>query len=73
MEVQKRHPDVDKVVEATKIAQKEYPQFLIDGELQTDARELFQRWQDLKHWTAPAGKANVLIFLIWMQVILVIS
>ena len=31
------HPDVDKVVEATKIAKKEYPQFLIDGELQTDA------------------------------------
>ena len=56
------HPDVDKVVEATKIAQKEYPQFLIDGELQTDAA-VVPEVAALKAPDSPvAGKANVLIF-----------
>ena len=56
------HPDVDKVVEATKIAQKEYPQFLIDGELQTDAA-VVPKVAALKAPDSPvAGKANVLIF-----------
>ena len=32
-----KHPDVDKVVEAVKIAKKKYPQYKIDGELQLDA------------------------------------
>ena len=32
-----KHLDVDKVVEATKIAKKDYPQYEIDGELQLDA------------------------------------
>ncbi|MBP5763135.1 MAG: phosphate acetyltransferase, partial [Lachnospiraceae bacterium] len=32
-----KHPLVDKVVEATKIAQEQYPHLVIDGELQTDA------------------------------------
>lgn len=56
------HNDVDKVVEATKIARKEYPQFLIDGELQTDAALV----PEIAQFKAPdsevAGKANVLIF-----------
>lgn len=56
------HSDVEKVVIATEIAQKEYSQFLIDGELQTDAA-LIPEIAELK---APdskvAGKANVLIF-----------
>ena len=56
------HPDVDKVVEATAIAQKEYPQYLIDGELQTDAALV----PEIAAFKAPkskvAGNANVLIF-----------
>ena len=56
------HPDVDKVIEATAIAQKEYPQYLIDGELQTDAALV----PEIAKFKAPeskvAGNANVLIF-----------
>ena len=57
-----KHADVDKVVEATKIAKKEYPQFLIDGELQTDAAVV----PEVAALKAPdsevAGRANVLVF-----------
>lgn len=56
------HNDVSKVVEATRIAKKEYPQFLIDGELQTDAAVV----PEIAKFKAPdsevAGRANVLIF-----------
>ena len=56
------HPDVTKVIEATEIAQKEYPQYLIDGELQTDAALV----PEIAEFKAPnskvAGNANVLIF-----------
>lgn len=56
------HNDVDKVVEATAIAKKEYPQFLIDGELQTDAA-LVPEIAEFKAPDSPvAGKANVLVF-----------
>lgn len=56
------HNDVDKVVEATKIAKKEYPQYLIDGELQTDAA-LVPEIAEFKAPGSPvAGKANVLVF-----------
>ncbi|MCR5737695.1 MAG: phosphate acetyltransferase [Eubacterium sp.] len=56
------HADVTKVVEATKIAKKEYPQFLVDGELQTDAA-LVPEIAELKAPGSPvAGKANVLVF-----------
>ena len=56
------HKDVDKVVEATAIAKKEYPQFLIDGELQTDAA-LVPEIASFKAPDSPvAGKANVLVF-----------
>lgn len=57
-----KHIDVDKVVEATKIAQKEYPIFEIDGELQLDAAII----PEIAKMKAPkskiAGHANVLIF-----------
>ena len=57
-----KHDDVTKVVEATKIAKEEYPQFAIDGELQADAAMV----PSIGASTAPnsnvAGKANVLIF-----------
>jgi phosphate acetyltransferase len=53
---------VDKVVEATKIAKEKAPHLMIDGELQLDAA-IVKKVADLK---APesevAGKANVLIF-----------
>lgn len=56
------HNDVDKVIEATAIAKKEYPQFLIDGELQTDAA-LVPEIAEFKAPGSPvAGKANVLVF-----------
>lgn len=57
-----KHADVDKVVSATEIAKKNYPQYLIDGELQLDAAIV----SDVARSKAPdskvAGKANVLVF-----------
>ena len=56
------HEDVDKVVNAVKIANKNYPQYMIDGEFQLDAAII----PDVAKLKAPdskiAGKANVLIF-----------
>ncbi|HAN09923.1 MAG TPA: phosphate acetyltransferase [Clostridiales bacterium] len=56
------HTDVDKVVQATKIANERYPDLNLDGELQLDAA-LVDNVAKLK---APdskvAGKANVLVF-----------
>lgn len=56
------HPDVDKVVEATQIAQREYPQYQIDGELQSDAALIAKVGQSKAPGSKVAGKANVLIF-----------
>lgn len=56
------HKDVDKVVEATAIAKKEYPEFLIDGELQTDAALVPEIAQFKAPGSSVAGKANVLVF-----------
>jgi len=57
-----KHPLVDKVVSATKLAQQMAPDILFDGELQLDAA-LDKEVGELK---APdskvAGKANILIF-----------
>ena len=54
--------EVDKVIEATKLAQAAAPELDIDGELQADAA-MVQKVADLK---APgsnvAGKANVMVF-----------
>ncbi len=47
-----KHADVDKVVEATRIAKESYPDIKIDGELQADAAP----------GSEVAGKANVLVF-----------
>ena len=56
------HPDVDKVVEATRLAKERYPQYLLDGELQLDAAIV----PEVANYKAPnskvAGHANVLIF-----------
>jgi phosphate acetyltransferase len=57
-----KHPAVDKVIEATKLAKEAAPELLIDGELQLDAA-LVESVGQLKSPGSPvAGKANVLVF-----------
>ncbi|HKM34893.1 MAG TPA: phosphate acetyltransferase [Lachnospiraceae bacterium] len=57
-----KHPLVDKVVEATKIAKKEYPHLVIDGELQTDAALVPFVAKSKAPGSPVGGKANILIF-----------
>jgi len=57
-----KHPMVDKVVEATKIAQEMAPQFKIDGELQADAAIVDAIGKMKAPDSEIAGKANVLVF-----------
>lgn len=57
-----KHPLVDKVVEATKIAQEKKPDLLIDGELQADAALIPSIGERKAPNSKIAGKANVLIF-----------
>jgi phosphate acetyltransferase len=56
------HPDVDKVINATKIAKEKRPDLLLDGELQLDAALISQIGQRKAPGSLVAGKANVLIF-----------
>lgn len=57
-----KHADVDKVAEATKIAKEQYPEYLIDGELQADAAMVPSVGASKAPGSEVAGKANVLIF-----------
>ncbi|MCR5108433.1 MAG: phosphate acetyltransferase [Lachnospiraceae bacterium] len=57
-----KHPLVDKVVEATRIAKEKYPSLLIDGELQTDAALVESVARAKAPGSEVAGHANVLIF-----------
>lgn len=57
-----KHPLVDKVIEATKIAHEQYPHLTIDGELQTDAALVPQVAKSKAPGSEVGGKANVLIF-----------
>jgi phosphate acetyltransferase len=57
-----KHPLVDKVTKATKIAQKKKPELLIDGELQADAALIPSIGERKAPNSKIAGKANVLIF-----------
>lgn len=57
-----KHPLVDKVVEATRIAHELYPHLTLDGELQTDAALVPQVAKSKAPGSEVAGKANVLIF-----------
>ena len=57
-----KHPLVDKVIEATKIAKKKKPGLLIDGELQADAALIPSIAERKAPISKIAGKANVLIF-----------
>ncbi len=56
------HPDVQKVVEATRIAQANAPDLLIDGELQADAALLPEVAASKDPEGKLSGRANVLIF-----------
>lgn len=57
-----KHPDVDKVVEAVKIAKEKYPQYKMDGEFQTDAAIVPEIAKSKAPNSDIAGRANVLIF-----------
>lgn len=57
-----KHPDVDKVVEAAKIAKELYPDIKLDGEYQLDAAIVPSVGQSKAPGSDIAGKANVLIF-----------
>ncbi|MDA3846461.1 MAG: phosphate acyltransferase, partial [Vallitaleaceae bacterium] len=57
-----KHPDVDKVVEATKLAKEQYPQYKIDGEFQLDAAIVASVGASKAPGNDIAGKGNVLVF-----------
>jgi phosphate acetyltransferase len=57
-----KHQDVDKVVEATKLAKAECPNLKLDGELQLDAAIVYEVGQAKAPGSTVAGKANVLVF-----------
>jgi phosphate acetyltransferase len=56
------HPDVDKVVSATKIAREKAPHLLLDGEMQVDAALVASIGERKCKGSPVAGKANVLVF-----------
>ncbi len=57
-----KHADVDKVVEATRIAKETYPSIKLDGEFQLDAAIVPSVGQSKAPGSEIAGNANVLIF-----------
>lgn len=57
-----RHPMVDKVINATRIAKELEPGLKLDGELQSDAAIIEQIGNKKAPSSEIAGKANVLIF-----------
>lgn len=57
-----KHPDVDKVVAATKLAKEMAPHFIIDGELQLDAAIVPEIGKSKAPESKVAGEANVLVF-----------
>ncbi len=57
-----KHADVDKVVEATKIAKETYPDLKLDGEMQLDAAIVPSVGASKAPGSEVAGQANVLIF-----------
>jgi phosphate acetyltransferase len=56
------HPDVDKVIEATRIAKEKFPNIKLDGEFQLDAAIVPSVGASKAPGSDVAGKANVLVF-----------
>lgn len=56
------HPDVDKVVEATRLAKAQYPDYKIDGEFQLDAAIVPEIGAKKAPDSEVAGQVNVLVF-----------
>lgn len=56
------HPDVDKVVQATKLVNAKRPELLADGELQVDAALISYIGKKKAPESKVAGRANILIF-----------
>jgi phosphate acetyltransferase len=57
-----KHPLVDKVINATRIAREMAPDLQIDGELQADAAIIEKIGQSKAPGSTIAGRANVLVF-----------
>ncbi|PIQ10710.1 MAG: phosphate acetyltransferase [Ignavibacteriales bacterium CG18_big_fil_WC_8_21_14_2_50_31_20] len=57
-----KHEDIDKVIEATKIANEKRPDLNIEGELQFDAATIESIGKKKAPNSKVAGKANVLVF-----------
>ena len=57
-----KHDDVTKVVEAVAIAKEQYPEYMIDGELQLDAAIVPEVGRSKAPGSPVAGRANVLVF-----------
>ena len=57
-----KHDDVDKVVEAVRIAKEKYSQYAIDGEMQLDAAIVPSVANSKAPNSDVAGQANVLVF-----------
>ena len=57
-----KHAEVDKVVEATRIAKENYPELKLDGEMQLDAAIVPSVGASKAPGSDVAGQANVLIF-----------
>jgi len=57
-----KHADVTKVTDAVAIAKEQYPQYMIDGELQADAAIVPSVGASKAPDSPVAGKANVLVF-----------
>ena len=57
-----QHADIDKVVQATKIAKEQSPDLMIDGEMQLDAAIVPAIGKSKAPNSPVAGQANVLVF-----------
>ncbi|TLD89108.1 phosphate acetyltransferase [Helicobacter sp. MIT 05-5294] len=57
-----KHPDVDKVIEATRIAKAQAPEIALDGEFQLDAAIVPSIGKSKAPDSQIAGSANVLVF-----------